>query len=162
MRIARVLSIAAIVAGTAIAPIGPVMADSVLPGTYDGDLVEVVTDKPTYWTTESIRVMAKFSNVRNADLFLGYPGMPTVLDVQLYVIPIPANGSFAYSGSLPQLNPTSSGGVVAYHSGVVAAMGTIPAGRLARGLYEVDLLFKIKSGSTILFQAHPLTVIQVQ
>ena len=148
------------IAGTVLA-VGMVFAQPgvAMASHYDGDVTEVITDKETYYRSEPIRVMAKYTNQwGTAQGFFS-------LDVRVAVRRVGAleGEPNAFYGPLTQVNPNFNSGVVEAHSAVILAQTTIPAYRLQAGLYEVDLVFQnCAVGCTEGLRARPWKVIQVK
>ena len=133
---------------------------------FDGDVVDVITDKQTYNRSEPIRVMAKYTNVGNESQLLALPS-PGGLDVRVIVRRVGAVSGEpnAFYGSLTLVNQNFNAGAVEEHSSVMIAQTTIPAYTLPADLYEVDLIFNLSAATnppTLILSARPWIVIQVK
>lgn len=139
-----------------------------------GDLVEVVSDKEVYSTTDPIVVMAKFTNFDNISQLIKPPA-PGGLDVRVYIRAEPiitivgglitfSPQPVVYSGTMNLANPATSG-VVEASSSVIATYLKIPAGKLKPGIYVVDVVFNISSATNppqVVFKARPNKLIRVK
>ncbi len=146
------------IAGTVLA-VGMVFAQPGFALAATGQAWDVVTDKETYYRSEPIRVMAKFTN--GSDTSRGF--FPwTGFSVRVVLLRLKSDGNFdLYYGpyNLTQVNPNYNASVVKENSSCVLAQTSIPAYALQSGLYDVELLINDGASGTI---ARPWKVIQVK
>lgn len=128
---------------------------------FDGDLVEVTTDKVTYLASEPILVMAKYSNFGNEGQNLT-PLSPGGLEAFVSIYPV--GGYTPTINHLPLENNVSSGFVYAWpHSVVTVRQKTIAPYTLKLGTYIIFLTFRIKSSTGVyLFESTSSTEVQVR
>ena len=128
---------------------------------FDGDLVEVLTDKITYYSWEPILLMAKYSNVGNEAQNLT-PLSPGGLEAFATIYPV--GGYTPAINYLPLENTLSGGSVYVWpHSAVVVRQKTIAPYTLKPGTYVISLALRIKSSTGVYYlESFSSTMIRVR
>lgn len=131
---------------------------------FDGDSVEVTTDKAIYAKSQPVVVLLKYTNVGNESQLLDLG--PGTFDARVYVNDASKEGDqHIFSGTMGQINKSLHAGLVEAHSSKTIAGIRIPANTLPAGYHEIFVIFNLSSATTTptpLLQARPSTVIEVR